>query len=78
MSRNSDMGAAIKTFRQFARYEGIAVRKRDNASHTSRGVESRELGISMIKAVEDEFGRCFVMVKEPDWDAVQAAALGEK
>lgn len=69
-------GKSAEIFREFARKLSIATRTRENVRHTSMSAERAELAFSMCQALEAEFDRCFVMVKEPDWNAVERAALG--
>jgi len=64
-------------FVEFAGRYSAAVRARDNARHTDRGTDRRDAAISMMKALEHEFGRCFLQIGVPNFDAVEAAARGD-
>ena len=72
MSRGDDGGS---DFREFARRYSIAERCYQNRMHTGGDVE---FAMSMRQAIENEFKRCFISVKRPDWDAVAKAAAGEE
>lgn len=74
MSGASD---TVQVFREFARREGIAVRMLDNGRHSAGGRDREDFAISMLKALEIEFEGCFVLVRKPNWRAVEAAAMGE-
>jgi hypothetical protein len=73
----SQRNEAGDVFEDFARRFSAAVRARDNARHTESGVERREAALSMMQSVKAEFGRCFVLQKFPDWQAVEDAARGD-
>jgi transcriptional regulator with XRE-family HTH domain len=71
------MRTAAEHFRDFARRFSIATRAHENARHTSMSQDRAELAFSMMQALEAEFERCFQLRAEPDWKAVERAAMGE-
>ncbi|HEX3809583.1 MAG TPA: hypothetical protein VHW02_07750 [Rhizomicrobium sp.] len=79
------MGAAhasdsetVREFRTFSAHHGRAVSALENARATvATGSERHDFALSMQTAIENEFARCFVMTRKPDWQAVERAAKGE-
>jgi hypothetical protein len=68
---------SIEQFREFARRMSIADRMHRNARHTSRSIDRTEHALSLMQAIEAEFGLCFALRRLPDWRAVEAKARGD-
>jgi hypothetical protein len=75
MGRGDDKSETIRDFREFSRRHGMAYRAHQNRRQT--GDHRAEAAFSLTQAVENEFERCFVRIKKPDWEAVIRAAEGD-
>src|SRR5262249_26626624 len=75
--RAMNESALVMALREWGRRMSIAVRMRDNARCTERGIERRDFAVSLIKSLEVEADQSFGLRRLPNWENVEARAKGE-